>query len=78
MKDLGTTIIAMTDDRPENWINQARALISRNAAWQIELGLKTMFVGTDGKGGPCDVFDVGLEEVVVAEYSGRRYWLRPR
>ena len=47
MKGLGTTIITMVDDSPENWINQARSLLDFDhlkVVAQVQIGSKTMFV----------------------------------
>jgi hypothetical protein len=67
MKDLGTTSIAMTDDRPENWINQARSIFdfdNLKVIAQIQLGSKTMFVWDSmGKDGPRrNAFYVGFDK----------------
>lgn len=67
MKDLGTTIIAMTDDRPENWINQARSFFdfdNLKVIAQIQLGSKTMFVWDSMVKGRTlrDAFYVGLDK----------------
>jgi hypothetical protein len=47
MKGLGTTIITMVDDKPENWISQARSNFDYDnlrVIAQIEIGSKTMFI----------------------------------
>jgi len=47
MKGLGTTIITMVDDSPENWIKQARSLLDFDhlkVVAQVQIGSKTMFV----------------------------------
>lgn len=47
MKGLGTTIITLADDSPENWIRQARSIFdfdNLKVIAQVELGLRTMFI----------------------------------
>ena len=47
MKGLGTTIITLSDDRPENWISQARSIFdfdNLKVIAQVQLGLSTMFI----------------------------------
>ena len=47
MKGLGTTIITLADDSPENWISQARSIFdfdNLKVIAQVEIGLRTMFI----------------------------------
>ncbi|MGB8411294.1 MAG: hypothetical protein WCE23_00560 [Candidatus Binatus sp.] len=47
MKGLGTTVISLADDSPENWIRQARSIFdfdNLKVIAQIQLGLRTMFI----------------------------------
>ena len=47
MKGLGTTIITMADDRPENWISQARSIFdfdNLKVIAQVQIGSNTMFI----------------------------------
>jgi len=47
MKGLGTTIITLADDIPENWIRQARSIFdfdNLKVIAQVQLGLRTMFI----------------------------------
>ncbi len=47
MEGLGTTIITLVDDRPENWINQARSIFdfdNLRVIAQVRIGSRTMFI----------------------------------
>ena len=67
MKGLGTTIVTMSDDRPENWMSQARSVFdfdNLKVIAQAQLGLSTMFIWesmTKG-GGRRNAFYVGFDK----------------
>jgi hypothetical protein len=67
MKGLGTTIIILSDDRPENWISQARSIFdfdNLKVIAQVQLGFSTMFIWDSmTKGGARrNAFYVGFDK----------------
>jgi hypothetical protein len=67
MKGLGTTIITMVDDSPENWISQARSIFDFDhlkLIAQVQMGPRTVFIwdGPTKAGIRRNAFYVGFDK----------------
>lgn len=80
MKGLGTTIITMVDDKPENWISQYRSVFdfdNLKVIAQVQSGSRTVFIwdSVTKNGSLRNAFYVGFrqEQPVAAERCEQRH-----